>query len=43
FHILINNNKAVLSLETSGGSLHRRGYRKNAVEAPMMENVAAAL
>lgn len=43
FHILINNNKAVLSLETSGGSLHRRGYRKNAVEAPMMENVAAAI
>jgi len=43
FHILINNNKAVLSLETSGGSLHRRGYRKNAVEAPMMENVAAAV
>jgi len=43
FHILINNNKAVLSLETSGGSLHRRGYRKNAIDAPMMENVAAAV
>jgi len=43
FHILINNNKAVLSLETSGGSLHRRGYRKKTVEAPMMENVAAAV
>jgi len=43
FHLLINNNKAVFSLETSGGSLHRRGYRKNAVEAPIMENVAAAI
>ena len=38
----INQNKAVISLDTSGGSLHRRGYRKEAVKAPMQEIVAAA-
>ena len=39
----ISNNEAIISLDTSGGSLHRRGYRKDAVEAPMKENVAAAI
>ncbi len=39
----IQNDWAVISVETSGGSLHRRGYRKNAVEAPMQETVAAAI
>jgi putative N6-adenine-specific DNA methylase len=39
----IDNDWAVISLDTSGGSLHRRGYRKDAVEAPMQENVAAAI
>ncbi|MFZ5519318.1 MAG: THUMP domain-containing class I SAM-dependent RNA methyltransferase [Candidatus Zhuqueibacterota bacterium] len=34
---------ATISFETSGGSLHRRGYRKEAVEAPMQETVAAAI
>ena len=38
----IHQNKAVISLDTSGGSLHRRGYRKEAVKAPMQETVAAA-
>ena len=37
------NNRATISLDTSGGSLHRRGYRLNAVEAPMMETLAAAI
>lgn len=39
----IDNNEAIISLDTSGGSLHRRGYRKEAIEAPMQETVAAAI
>ncbi len=39
----IHGNKATISLDTSGGSLHRRGYRKKTVKAPMQENVAAAI
>ncbi|MEJ5358125.1 MAG: THUMP domain-containing protein [Desulfobacterales bacterium] len=40
--VFIENNHAVISLDTSGGPLHRRGYRKRALEAPMQETVAAA-
>jgi putative N6-adenine-specific DNA methylase len=39
----IDNNEAIISLDTSGGSLHRRGYRQDAIEAPMQETVAAAI
>jgi putative N6-adenine-specific DNA methylase len=39
----IENDRAVISLDTSGGSLHRRGYRRQSVEAPMQETVAAAI
>ncbi len=39
----IDNNKAVISLDTSGESLHKRGYRLSAGEAPMQETLAAAL
>ena len=39
----IENNEATISLDTSGGSLHRRGYRKNAVLTPMAETLAAAI
>ena len=39
----IENNEAIISLDTSGGSLHRRGYRKNTIEAPMVETLAAAI
>ena len=39
----IENNKAVISLDTSGGSPHRRGYRHEGREAPMQEIVAAAI
>ncbi|GBD96649.1 MAG TPA: class I SAM-dependent RNA methyltransferase [Nitrospirae bacterium] len=39
----IRDDKAVISLDTSGGSLHRRGYRKDSVSAPMQETVAAAI
>jgi putative N6-adenine-specific DNA methylase len=39
----IENNRAVISFDTSGGSLHRRGYREKTVEAPMQEIVAASV
>lgn len=39
----IENSRAVISLDTSGGSLHRRGYRKKTVAAPMQETLAAAI
>jgi len=38
----IEHNRATISFDTSGGSLHRRGYRQDTVEAPMQETVAAA-
>ena len=41
--LYINNNRATISLDLSGGSLHRRGYREDAVEAPMQETLAAAI
>ena len=42
-NLFIRNNKATISFDTSGGSLHRRGYRVASVEAPMQETVAAAI
>ena len=39
----VQNNKAVLSLDTSGEALHKRGYRKETLEAPMRETLAAAI
>ena len=39
----IRNDKAVISLDTSGGALHRRGYREETVSAPMQETLAAAI
>lgn len=35
--------RATVSLDTSGGSLHRRGYRRQTVEAPIQETLAAAM
>ncbi len=43
FNLHIEENSAVISVDTSGGSLHRRGYRKDAVEAPMVETLAASI
>ncbi len=43
FHLHIENNKATIYLDVGGGSLHRRGYRRESVEAPMQETVAAAI
>jgi len=39
----IDKNKATISIDTSGGSLHRRGYRTESMEAPMQETLAAAI
>ncbi|MDZ7318364.1 MAG: THUMP domain-containing protein [candidate division KSB1 bacterium] len=41
--LYIDHDMATISLDTSGGSLHRRGYRLASVEAPMQETVAAAI
>jgi putative N6-adenine-specific DNA methylase len=43
FHLYVRENQATISLELSGGSLHRRGYRIKSVDAPMQETVAAAI
>ena len=42
-NLYIQGNEATISLDTSGGSLHRRGYRKQTVQAPMAETLAAAI
>jgi len=42
-HLFIENQQATISLDTSGGSLHRRGYRREPVKAPMQETLAAAM
>jgi putative N6-adenine-specific DNA methylase len=39
----IRRDLAVISLDASGGSLHRRGYRRQSVSAPLQETLAAAL
>ena len=42
-NLRIHNNRATISIDTSGGSLHRRRYRLQTVEAPMIETLAAAI
>lgn len=42
-HLHVHEDTATISLDVSGGSLHRRGYRVRSVEAPMNEAVAAAV
>ncbi len=41
--LYIGGNKATISIDTAGGSLHRRGYRIDSVTAPMQETLAAAV
>ena len=43
FNLHIDKDTAVISLDTSGDSLHKRGYRLLAGEAPMQETLAAAI
>ncbi len=40
-HIL--EDEVTVGIDCSGGSLHRRGYRQESVEAPMQETLAAAI
>ena len=42
-NIHIAEDKATLSLDSSGESLHRRGYRQESVEAPLNEVLAAGM
>ena len=42
-NIHIAENKCTLSLDSSGESLHRRGYRQESVEAPLNEVLAAGM
>lgn len=42
-NIHIADDNATLSLDSSGESLHRRGYRQEAVEAPLNEVLAAGM
>lgn len=43
FNLHIEKDEAVISLDSSGESLHKRGYRLLAGEAPMQETLAAAI
>lgn len=42
-NLYIHHDKASLSLDLSGDSLHKRGYRIEGEHAPLKENLAAAL
>ena len=42
-NLSIRQDRAVISLDTSSGSLHRRGYRVQSVAAPLQETLAAAM
>lgn len=43
FNIHISHNKCTLSLDSSGESLHKRGYRVTQTEAPISEVLAAGM
>lgn len=42
-HLHLNRVQGSLSLDLAGDSLHRRGYRRAGVEAPLKENLACAI
>ncbi len=42
-NVYLNRDQATLSLDISGESLHRRGYRDITLPAPIKENLAAAI
>ncbi len=39
----IHRNMANISIDTSGGPLHKRGYREESISSPMQETVAASI
>jgi putative N6-adenine-specific DNA methylase len=42
-HAFVEKDKCTLSFDSSGSSLHKRGYRISATEAPLNETMAAGL
>ena len=42
-NLLLKRDRAILSLDLSGESLHRRGWRESRVSAPLKENLAAVM
>lgn len=42
-NLFIHQQNAVISFDTSGEPLHKRGYRQETVEAPIQETLAAAI
>ena len=42
-NVHLNRDRAIVSLDSSGSSLHRRGYRPAVGKAPLKESLAAAL
>lgn len=42
-NVRLGKDRAVVSIDYSGGSLHQRGYRGKAGAAPLKENLAAAI
>jgi 23S rRNA (guanine2445-N2)-methyltransferase / 23S rRNA (guanine2069-N7)-methyltransferase len=42
-HLHLDKDEAQVALDLSGESLHRRGYRKSGGQAPLRENLAAAI
>lgn len=43
FHVHLQDDRCTVSLDTSGGHLHRRGVRRHVHTAPMRETLAAAM
>jgi 23S rRNA (guanine2445-N2)-methyltransferase / 23S rRNA (guanine2069-N7)-methyltransferase len=43
FNLYLRRDRAIVSLDLSGESLHKRGYRQETVLAPLKENLAAAI
>lgn len=41
--VFLKNDEVTVGLDTTGESLHKRGYRKLVAKAPIAENLAAAL
>lgn len=42
-HAFLNDRRCTLSLDSSGASLHERGYRQTSAHAPIKETLAAAI
>ena len=42
-NLVVRKGRAILSIDLGGGSLHRRGWRQSQGEAPLKENLAAAM